>query len=80
MGKFVLNDIDKLTVDELLELGFRLWDEDAGALYLIPLGLYTSLPDGTVLTSIFGDTKIKGDDLIDLDTRFGVIAWGIDKS
>lgn len=38
---------------------------------------YNRLPDGTVLTSIMGETVTKGTDYIDMDTRFGYIAYGI---
>ena len=38
---------------------------------------YNRLPNGTVLTSIMGETVTKGTDYIDMDTRFGHIAYGI---
>jgi hypothetical protein len=38
---------------------------------------FAALPDGTVLISIQGEEKVKGRDDIDLDTRFGRIAWGV---
>ncbi len=38
---------------------------------------FAALPDGTLLISISGEEKIKGRDDIDLDTRFGRIAWGL---
>lgn len=38
---------------------------------------FAALPDGTLLISISGEEKVKGRDDIDLDTRFGRIAWGL---
>jgi hypothetical protein len=38
---------------------------------------FAALPDGTVLICIDGKEKTKGVDDIDLDTRFGRIAWGV---
>lgn len=75
----IIGDITTLTVDELSELGFQKWSEE-GALYLIPLWIYDLIPDGTELTSINGIKKRKGSQHIDLDIRFGCIAYGLDKS
>ena len=71
----------RVTILELRELsdrdrqllGFRKWDEN---LVTIPLWAFNYIADGEVLTSIQGDTKIKGKDEIDLDHRGGCIAWG----
>jgi hypothetical protein len=38
---------------------------------------FNNLPDGIELTNIFGSKYIKGTDYIDLDTRFGFLAYGI---
>lgn len=73
----------KLTVKQLQtvrgpdrqKLGFSKWD-DEGVLILIPLWAFNVIADGEELTSISGETKIKGQDEIDLDVRFGCIAWG----
>ena len=35
------------------------------------------VPNGTVLTSISNKTVIKGSDPVDLDTRAGLLAYGI---
>jgi len=52
-----------------------LWsDED---LYLFTPEEYEQLPDGCELTSIDGSTEVKGKDYIDMDTRFGHIAFGV---
>lgn len=50
------------------------WDEE---LYLFTPEEYEQLPDGIELTSISGDSKVKGKDYIDMDTRFGHIAYGV---
>lgn len=46
-------------------------------LYLIPLYFYPSLPTGITLTSIDGEEMVFNGKNIDIDTRFGCIAWGI---
>jgi len=50
------------------------WDE---TLWLFTPAEFEQLPDGIELTSINGDTVVKGTDYIDMDTRFGYIAFGI---
>lgn len=65
-----------LSDDVLSGLGFGSWD---GALRLIPLWAFNYIADGETLTSISGDTKTKGTDDIDLDVRFGCIAFGFKK-
>lgn len=70
-------DFNKLTKEEALELRFNLWSEESG-IYLIPLYLAPLIPIGTELTSIMGDKIIfEGMDKIDLDHRFGCLAYGI---
>lgn len=49
------------------------WDE---RLMLLTPKEYEELPDGTTLHCINGETRIKGVDTIDMDTRFGHIAYG----
>lgn len=67
------NDILSVNRTQLWELGFGNWD---GKLILIPLWVYNYIADGEILTSISGEEKIKGQDNIDLDVRFGCIASG----
>jgi hypothetical protein len=51
------------------------WDEE---LFLFTPEEYEQLPDGIELTCIMDDEKaIKGKDYIDMDTRFGHIAYGV---
>ena len=70
------DDYSRLGKEELLKLGFRHWNKESGLL-LIPIDLYDKIPDGTKLTSIDGEEKIKGKDGIDNDTRGGLLAWGL---
>lgn len=74
--KEIIGDITALSVEELKELGFKKWDEES-ELYLIPLWAFDLIPDGTVLECISGERVIKGKDEIDLDVRFGCIAYGL---
>lgn len=74
----IIKDVTKLPVGDLLTLGFLKWD-DKSEIYLIPLWAYDLIPDGTELTDIFGDKHVKGTHSIDLDARFGCIAYGLDK-
>lgn len=54
------------------------WDEDH-KLWLITLEEFERLPDGFELTCIFGKKYIKGKDEIDMDVRFGHLAYGSSK-
>ena len=69
-------DYTRMSKAALLELGFRQYNE-ASNLMLVPDKLYEEIPNGTTLTSIFGEKVVKGTDYIDLDTRFGLLAFGI---
>ncbi len=73
----IIGDITELSEDELRELGFTKWEEES-ELYLMPLWAFDLIPDGTELKDIFGNKAIKGKDEIDLDVRFGCIAWGFE--
>jgi hypothetical protein len=53
-----------------------LWDQETG-LYLFNEKEFNQLPDGIELESIGGKVKIKGQDTIDNDTRFGYLAFGV---
>lgn len=68
-----LDEIRAISAEKLSDLGFGRWDE---TLRVIPLWAWNYIEDGCTLTSISGDEKIKGVDDIDLDVRFGCIAWG----
>jgi len=67
--------VTELTNEQLMSIGFQFYDEIQAL--LIPLWVYHFIPDGTELTSINGEVKIKGKDYIDLDVRGGFISFGI---
>jgi hypothetical protein len=72
------NEILALTDDDLREAGFGLWDDEGiERLWLVPLYLFNYLCYSTELRSISGEVKRVGRDEIDLDVRFGCIAYGI---
>lgn len=72
--KLTIEEIESMTVEEALERGMCSWDGD---LYLIPESDFDNWPQGVVLTSILGNRVIKGKDPIDMDTRGGLLAFGI---
>lgn len=72
--EIVGNPVD-LSDEDLKNLGFKKWDEDS-EIRLIPIWAYDLIPDGTELTSIGGSKTVKGTNEIDLDVRFGCIAYG----
>lgn len=51
--------------------------DDGRVIHLIHEDDYRAIPDGTVLTCISGETVVKGRDVIDMDTRGGMLAYGI---
>ena len=54
------------------------WDDEGiNTLWLFTPDEFKTLPDGTELTCIDGEVSVKGSDDIDLDTRFGHIAYGV---
>ena len=69
-------DFNNLTIDEALELRFKLWDEDTD-LYLFPLYLVPIIPQGIEVTSIRGETYEYDKDTADNDIRFGCVAYGL---
>lgn len=54
----------------------QLWSEETN-LYLFTPEEYEQLPDGCELTCIDGSKEVKGIDKIDMDTRFGHTAFGV---
>lgn len=79
----VWEDVERISVQELQAMpfsqlknfGFAPWGDNT-KLLLIPLWAWNLIKDGEVLTSINKEDKTKGIDDIDLDHRFGNIAWG----
>ena len=72
-------DPNEMTKEQLLDLGFQKWDEDSG-LMLIPLYIYPFLKDEIMCGSISDicSRLIKTSE-IDLDHRFGCLAYGVFK-
>lgn len=66
--------IDKQVSDPLEKLGFRFFDA-SHALLMVPAKLFDKIPDGTRLRSIQGRDAVKGQDSIDDDTRYGLLAY-----
>jgi hypothetical protein len=71
-------DFTQFNTEELKTFGFNEWDDDG--LMLAPRWVFAVMKSGTQLTSISGETKTFGIDNIDMDTRFGVTAWGLTKA
>ena len=71
-------DFTQFNTEELKSLGFSEWDDDG--LMLAPRWVFLVMKKGTQVTSISGETKTFGIDNIDMDTRFGVTAWGLTKA
>jgi hypothetical protein len=80
--RITVADLIGIPDEKLLVLGFRTWD---GALRLVPLWAFGLLAPGEKLIAIDGDigtvgaTTPEGLPEIDLDTRFGCIAYGFAK-
>lgn len=68
-------DWNNLTEQDCRELRFGIWEKE-NPLRLIPIWLHKVIPHGTKLTSISGE-EIEYKGQIDLDHRFGCLAWGI---
>jgi hypothetical protein len=52
--------------------------EDGRVIYLLTPERFHALVDGTKLICIDGEEVIKGKDYIDMDTRFGHLAFGVE--
>lgn len=55
-----------------------LWSDDSGdeVLHLIHEDDWDQVPDGTILHTINGDERIKGEEHINLESRYGYLAVG----
>lgn len=71
-----IEDLQNMTNDELIAAGYRSWD---GKLMLITADMLRDIPNGETLTCIDGTTAVKGKDVIDMDTRGGLLAYGFVK-
>lgn len=66
------NEIDRERLD------FEKWKLDSGEIImLIPLYLYSLIPEGLEVTSIFGEKIVYDGTNIDNDERLGLLAYGI---
>lgn len=50
------------------------WEND---LWLLTREEFHQLPNGTELTSIMGDKRVKGQDSFNFDSRYGYLAYGV---
>jgi hypothetical protein len=75
--RFTRDEILSLSDDDLMNLGFRLWDEKTG-IFLIPLWFWNYIAPGEEMTSIDGTTALSGAE-IDMDVRGGCIAYGFSR-
>jgi len=58
----------------------RKWDDEKDPLVLLTPEEFAQIPPGVTLTSISGTKAVKGVDEIDLDVRYGHIAFGFFES
>lgn len=70
-----LIDFNNITLEVAKAIGMQKWDDDSD-LYLFPYYLYTIIPIGLKVTSIF-DEELVWTDHMDDDTRFGCLAFGL---
>jgi hypothetical protein len=65
----------------LFDRGWRKWsyetDKDGKVLFLCPLVDYKNVPNGTPFECVNGAKKIKGENYIDEDSRFGLLTYGL---
>jgi len=76
-GKDLLNiDPCDMSADQMRELGFERWEDD-NPMMLIPLWLFPFLKDEFETDSIDGETGLMRKDDMDVDSRFGCLAYGV---
>lgn len=69
---------NNLTYQDMKNLGFEKWKLDSGEIImLIPLYLYSLIPEGLEVISIFGEKIVYDGTNIDNDERLGLLAYGI---
>ena len=71
---FGKTDYYKFTWEELLNVGFAVWDDD---LILIPKYQYGCIIDGTILMSIDGTELVFEEGMTSDDDRYGYLSYGI---
>jgi hypothetical protein len=67
-------DPNDLSLENMIQLGFRKWDESG--LQLIPLWLFPYIKAGSCVRSISGE-ELKFSANLDNDHRFGMLAFGV---
>jgi hypothetical protein len=72
-GYFGNVDFARFNTKELKELGWSIWDDN---LILAPTWVLDICNKGTIFTTINGE-KVEKVDKLDMDTRFGVTAYGL---
>ena len=68
--------VERLSRKELISLGALKWSKET-SLYLLPFWLAPFLAHGTKLTCINGKIVTVGAGEIDMDERYGCIAYGV---
>jgi hypothetical protein len=74
------DDVENASVSQLHLLGFSNWDgknADGKTLWLVPVGMYDAIPEGTELENINGKKIIFKRGVTDRDQRYGALAYGI---
>jgi hypothetical protein len=78
MNDFVDIIMSQLLNDSPTDVNQREWNlPQGGVMNLLTPEEFALLPDGTELLDIFGKRRVKGTDFIDLDTRAGLMAFGL---
>jgi hypothetical protein len=76
--KEFMSIVEKAPYDILKGLGFSKWDEDG--LILFPAEWYDIIPDGFIVTDIFGEQESFKNGETDDDKRFGCLSFGIKRT
>ncbi len=71
------NDLMDFTKEKLEEKGFRIWEKlpDGREHWLVPIEMEPHIKYGSKFITISGE-EITFDESTDLDTRFGLLAFG----
>lgn len=70
-----LIDFNNITLEVAKAIGMKKWDEDSD-IYLFPYYLYTIIPLGLKVISIF-EEELVWTDHMDSDSRLGCLAFGL---
>ena len=72
-NRVAIKDLQEIDCENLFQLGFTNWDDN---IMLLPLWVLGLIANGEQIESIGGRPAIIGQDKIDTDTRYGMIAYG----